>query len=152
MNEQGRVLARKRLPEGVAGIGRLHELIGEQLGEGADDAEVVIGTGTGRRPWVAALVAAGYTVYGVNPLQAARYRERHGVSGDGSDRGDAHMLADMVRTDSHQLRAVAGDSPGAGAVKVVARAQKTLIWERNRQAPAAAAPAAGVLPRRAGGF
>jgi hypothetical protein len=43
------------------------------------------------------------------------------------------MLADMVRTDSHQLRAVAGDSPEAGAVKVVARAHKTLIWERTRQ-------------------
>ena len=39
----------------------------------------------------------------------------------------------MVRTDSHQLRAVAGDSPEAGAVKVVARAHKTMIWERNRQ-------------------
>ena len=133
MNEQGRVLARKRLPEGVAGIARLHELIGEQLGEGAEDAEVVIGTETDRGPWVAALVAAGYTVYGVNPLQASRYRERHGVSGAKSDRGDAHMLTDMVRTDSHQLRAVAGDSPGAGAVKVVARTHKTLIWERTRQ-------------------
>src|SRR5215469_8580709 len=133
MNEQGRVLARKRLPEGVAGMARLHELIGEQLGEDADDAEVIIGTETDRGPWVAALVAAGYTVYGVNPLQASRYRERHGVSGAKSDTGDAHMLADMVRTDSHQLRAVAGDSPGAGAVKVVARAHKTLIWERNRQ-------------------
>ena len=43
------------------------------------------------------------------------------------------MLADMVRTDSHQLRAVAGDSPDAGAVKVVARTHKTLIWERTRQ-------------------
>ena len=133
MNEQGRVLARKRLPEGVAGVARLHELTGEQLGEGADDAEVIIGIETDRGPWVAALVAAGYTVYGVNPLQASRYRERHGVSGAKSDAGDAHMLADMVRTDSHQLRAVAGDSPGAGAVKVVARAHKTLIWERNRQ-------------------
>ena len=30
---------------------------------------------------MAALIAAGYTVYAVNPLQAARYRERHGVSG-----------------------------------------------------------------------
>ena len=28
MNEQGRVLARGRLPEGVAGMARLHELIG----------------------------------------------------------------------------------------------------------------------------
>jgi hypothetical protein len=43
------------------------------------------------------------------------------------------MLTDMVRTDSHQLRVVAGDSPDAGAVKVVARAHKTLIWERTRQ-------------------
>ncbi len=133
MNEQGRVLARRRLAEGVAGMARLHELIGEQLGEDADDAEVIIGTETDRGPWVAALVAAGYTVYGVNPLQASRYRERHGVSGAKSDTGDAHVLTDMVRTDSHQLRAVAGDSPGAGAVKVVARAHKTLIWERTRQ-------------------
>ena len=134
MNERGRVLARARLPEGVAGMARLHELIGEQLGEDAEDAEVVIGTETDRGPWVSALVAAGYTVYGVNPLQASRYRERHGVSGAKSDRGDAHMLTDMVRTDSHQLRAVAGDSPDAEAVKVVARTHKTLIWERTRQA------------------
>ena len=133
MDEQGRVLARRRVPEGVAGMARLHALIGEQLGEDTDDSEVVIGTGTDRGPWVAALVAAGYTVYGVNPLQASRYRERHGVSGAKSDTGDSHMLTDMVRTDSHQLRAVAGDTPEAEAVKVVARAHKTLIWERTRQ-------------------
>jgi hypothetical protein len=48
MDERGRVLARKRLPEGVAGMARLHELTGQQLGEGADDAEVIIGTGTDR--------------------------------------------------------------------------------------------------------
>jgi hypothetical protein len=133
MDTAGRVLARKRLPEGVAGMARLHELTGQHLGEDADSAEVVIGTETDRGPWVAALVAAGYTVYAVNPLQASRYRERHGVSGAKSDTGDAHMLTDMVRTDSHQLRAVAGDTPDAGAVKVVARTHKTLIWERTRQ-------------------
>ena len=133
MDAAGRVLARRRLPEGVAGMARLHELIGQHLGEDAEDPEVVIGIETDRGPWVAALVAAGYVVYAVNPLQASRYRERHGVSGAKSDRGDAHMLTDMVRTDSHQLRAVAGDSPDAGAVKVVARTHKTLIWERTRQ-------------------
>ena len=78
------------------------------------------------------MVAAGYTVYAVNPLQAARYRERHGVSGAKSDKADAHALADMVRTDAHQLRPVAADSPQAEAIKVVARAHKTLIWERTR--------------------
>ena len=123
------------LPEGVAGIARLHALIGEQLGEDADgdDAgQVAIGIETDRGPWVAALVAAGYTVFAVNPLQASRYRERHGVSGAKSDAADAHVLADMVRTDSHQLRPVAGDTALAEAVKVVARTHKTLIWERTR--------------------
>jgi len=133
MDAAGRVLAKRRLPEGVAGMARLHELIGQQLGEDAADAEVVIGIETDRGPWVAALVAAGYTIYGVNPLQASRYRERHGVSGAKSDGADAHMLADMVRTDSHQLRAVAGDSAEAEGLKVLARAHKTLIWERTRQ-------------------
>jgi len=133
MDAAGRVLARRRLPEGVAGMARLHELTGQQLGEDAEDAEVVIGIETDRGPWVAALVAAGYTVYAVNPLQASRYRERHGVSGAKSDGADAHMLADMVRTDSHQLRAVAGGSADAEGIKVLARTHKTLIWERNRQ-------------------
>ena len=132
MNEAGKVLATKRLPEGVAGIARLHAMIGARLGEGADEAEVLIGIETDRGSWVSALVAAGYAVYAVNPLQAARYRERRSVSGAKSDPADAHTLADMVRTDSHQLRQVAVDSPEAEAVKVIARQHKTLIWERTR--------------------
>jgi transposase len=54
------------------------------------------------------------------------------VSGAKSDAGDAHVLADMVRTDSHQLRPVAGDSAEVQAIKVVTRMHKTLIWERTR--------------------
>ncbi|MFJ9371014.1 transposase [Nocardia sp. NPDC101769] len=71
-------------------------------------------------------------MFAVNPLQAARYRERYAVSGAKSDSADAHVLADMVRTDPHQLRAVAADSAPVEALKVVARAHKTLIWERTR--------------------
>jgi hypothetical protein len=132
MDAAGRVLGKARLPEGVAGMARLHELVGRHLGDDPDAAEVVIGIETDRGPWVAALVAAGYTVCAVNPLQASRYRERHGVSGAKSDAGDAHMLTDMVRTDSHQLRAVAGGSADAAGLKVLARTHKTLIWERTR--------------------
>jgi len=133
MDAAGTVLAKRRLPGGVAGMAQLHELIGAHLGEDAADAEVVIGIETDRGPWVAALAAAGYAVFPVNPLQAARYRDRHQVSGAKSDAGDAHVLADMVRTDSHQLRPAAGDSPQAEGVKVLARTHKTLIWERARQ-------------------
>ena len=146
MSEAGRVLGRARLPEGVAGMARLHALVGAHAGEDPDAAEVVVGIETDRGPWVAALVAAGYVVHAVNPLQASRFRERLGVSGAKSDRGDAHMLADMVRTDSHQFRAVAGDSPDAGGLKVLARTHKTLIWERTRQVQRLRAQLLGYFP------
>ena len=120
-------------------------------GEG-DPQKVLVGIETDRGPWVAALVAAGYTVFAVNPRQVARYRERHGMSGAKSDAGDAHALADMVRTDAHQLRSVAGDSALVEGIKVVARAHQTLIWERHAAPAAAARGAARVLPRRAGGL
>ena len=133
MDAEGRALARSRLPEGVAGMTRLHAMIAGLAGDGGlGEVEVLVGIETDRGPWVAALVAAGYEVFAVNPLQAARYRERHAVSGAKSDAGDAHVLADMVRTDAHQLRTVAGDSALAEAVKVVTRMHKTLIWERTR--------------------
>jgi transposase len=131
-DEAGGRLARARLPEGVAGVSRLHELVGAHLGEDAGPEQVAIGIETDRGPWVQALIAAGYRVFAVNPRQVARFRERHGTSGAKSDAGDAHALADMVRTDGHQLRQVAGDSEQAQAVKVAARAHQTLIWERHR--------------------
>jgi transposase len=136
MDASGRVLAKARLPEGVAGMARLHEMIAGRVPQehAAEEVEVLVGIETDRGPWVQALLAAGYRVFGVNPVQAARYRERLSVSGAKSDAADAHMLADMVRADSHQLRPVAGDSAEAEAIKVVARAHKTLIWERTRHA------------------
>jgi transposase len=133
-DESGRVLARARLPEGVAGIAGLHAMIGEQLGEDedSDEATVVVGIETDRGPWVQALIAAGYLVYPINPLQVARFRERYRVSGAKSDPGDAHVLADMVRLDRDRLRPAAADTAPAEAVKVVTRAHKTLLWERTR--------------------
>ena len=131
-DEQGRVLARARLPEGIAGITRLHALIGQFAGPDTEPGEVALGIETDRGLWVTALRAAGYTVYAINPRQVSRYRERHGTSGAKSDKADAHTMAGMVRTDSHQLRPVAGDSAEAEAIKVAARAHQTLIWERSR--------------------
>jgi hypothetical protein len=129
----GRVLAARRLPEGVAGIARLHELVAGHL-DGDDPAQVMLAIETDRGPWVRALVAAGYRVFAVNPKQAARHREVVAVSGKKDDTFDAAALADMVRTRRHQLRAVAADSDEAEAVKVAARAHQKLVWERTRHA------------------
>ncbi|MFJ8967223.1 IS110 family transposase [Lentzea sp. NPDC102401] len=133
MDAGGRRLAKARLPEGVAGMARLHALIAEHSGDAdVEDVRVRVGIETDRGPWVAALVAAGYAVFAVNPLSVARFRDRHQVSGAKSDAGDAHVLADMVRTDAHQLRPIAGDSAEVEGIKVVARVHKTLIWDRTR--------------------
>ena len=71
---------------------------------------------------VASLVAAGYQVYAINPKAVARYRERYGGgSGAKSDPGDAKVLADLVRTDRHNHRQVAGDSELVQAIKVLAQ-------------------------------
>ncbi|MFF3519034.1 IS110 family transposase [Streptomyces sp. NPDC002573] len=128
----GRRLATARLPEGVEGIAKLHALVARHGGGELEAGRVMVGIETDRGPWVQALIAAGYRVYGINPRQATRFKERYGTSGAKSDRGDAHALADMVRIDGSQLRPVAGDSDQAQAIRVVARAHQTLIWERTR--------------------
>jgi transposase len=71
-------------------------------------------------------------VFAINPMSVARFRDRHRVSGAKSDPSDAHVLADVVRTEAHQLRQVAGDSAEVEAIKALTRTHKTLIWERTR--------------------
>jgi hypothetical protein len=98
MDETGARLASRRLPEGLVGIGELHQLLARHVEE---PDQVVIGIETDRGLWVSALSAA-------------------------------ELLADLVRTDRHNHRLVAGDSVDAEAVKVLARAHQNLIWTRNR--------------------
>jgi hypothetical protein len=129
-DEDGKRLAGGRLPEGVEGIARFHEMVGAHAKE---PEHVVIGMETDRGLFVSALVAAGYLVYAVNPMSTSRYRDRHSTSGAKSDPGDAKVLADMVRTDRHNHRPVAGDSEMAEAIKVLARAHQSMIWSRGRQ-------------------
>ena len=132
-DEAGRLLVRKRLAEGLAGVTLLHELIAEHLDPSGEPDQVLVGIETDRGPWVQALLATGYLVYAINSLQVARYRERHSTLGAKSDPGDAHLLAEIVRLDRAHHRRIAGDSEIAEHVKVAARAHQTMIWSRVRQ-------------------
>jgi transposase len=131
MDEAGQRLASRRLPEGLVGIRGLHELVAAHAEE---PSQVMVGIETDRGLWVSALAAAGYQVWAINPMAAARYRDRHHVSGAKSDAGDAKLLADLVRTDRHNHRQIAGDSADAEAIKVLARTHQSLIWARTRHA------------------
>ena len=131
-DSEGRVLVRRRLVEGVDGLAELHGLVAGHLGEDEEPDRVLVGIETDRGPWPQALIAAGYTVYPINPRQVARYRERHSTSGGKSDPRDAHVLAEIVRLDRAHHRPAAGDSEVGEAVKIAARAHQTMIWARQR--------------------
>ena len=139
VDDQGRRVTQRRLPEGLEGMSRLHGLIAAampaqwaQLEAGEAASRVKIGIETERGPWVAALVAAGYEVFAINPLSVARYRERHSTSGAKSDAADAHLLAEIVRLDRAHHRPVAVDSEAGEAIKLVTRSHQRMIWERTR--------------------
>ena len=139
VDDTGRVRTRRRLPEGLEDVTRLHALVAEQMPEdwadldpGQAAARVKVGNETDRGPWVGALVAAGYEVFPINPLSVARYRERHSTSGAKSDAADAHLLAEIVRLDRAHHRPVAGDTDEGEAIKLTTRTHQSLIWDRTR--------------------
>ena len=131
MGPEGLVYAKRRVTDSVAGIGELHALVAEH--DDQEDESVVVGIEIDRGLLVGSLVAAGYQVFAINPLSVARYRDRHATSGAKSDRGDAKVLADLVRTDRQNHRPVAGDSELVEGVKLLARAHQNAIWSRQRQ-------------------
>jgi Transposase len=76
VDDQGRRLVRRWLPEGVEGIAGLHALIAASApGEWADldpagaASHVKVGIETDRGPWVQALIAAGYEVFTITRCQ-----------------------------------------------------------------------------------
>ena len=97
MDDNGARLASRRPPEGLVGIGELHELL---AGHAQEPGQVVVGIETDRGLWVSALSAAGYQVYAINPLAAARYRDRHG---DGRPRAAIHFCT-RIEEHSHTFR------------------------------------------------
>ena len=128
MDAEGEQLASIRIPEGLEGVVRLHEVLADHADE---PHEVVVGIETDRGLLVRALLAAGYEVVAVNPMSVDRYRDRHRTSGAKSD---ARVLADLVRTDRQRHRAVAGDSELAETIKLLARTHQNFVWERRRHA------------------
>jgi Transposase len=130
LDEAGDVLGRKKIPDSLIGVRELHELLAPYAEE---PDEVIVGIEKDRGLIVTAMLGANYHVYALNPMSVARYRERHVTSGSKSDPGDAKVLADVVRTDRHNHREVAGDSEGADAIKVLARAHQSAIWSRQRE-------------------
>jgi hypothetical protein len=129
VDRDGKLLARRRISDDAAGLAQLLALLAEH-GDTPDDP-IPVAIETPRGLLTACLRAAGRPVYPINPMAAARYRDRHTVSGGKSDHGDSVVLAGVLRTDLHAHRPLPADSELAQAIAVLARAQQDAVWDRT---------------------
>jgi len=81
-------------------------------------------------PVVDALLGAGLEVVVVSSRSVKALRERYGTSGNKSDRSDAFVLADCLRTDGHRWRSLEPDSPATVTLRGHVRARKDLVETR----------------------
>ncbi|MFC8723177.1 IS110 family transposase, partial [Kitasatospora sp. NPDC057198] len=132
VDDMGRLLAKRRITDDAAGYRLLLDLLAEH-GDSPEEP-IPVAIETSRSLLVAVLRTGIRKVYAINPLAAARYRDRHGVSRKKSDPGDALVLANILRTDMPMHRPLPADTEQARAITVLARAQQDAVW--NRQQPA----------------
>ena len=109
VDDVGTTVAKRRIDTGLAGFTTLMALIAEHTDE---PESVAVAIETDKNLIVAALQAAGLTVYAINPRAVARYRERSAQAGGKSDPGDAIVLANILRTDLAGASGVAAHQRG----------------------------------------
>ncbi|MFB7509828.1 IS110 family transposase [Streptomyces broussonetiae] len=132
VNDTGQLLAKRHITDDAAGYQLLLELLAEHGDTEEDPIPVAIETSRGLL--VAVLRTGKRKVFAINPMAAARYRDRHSVSRKKSDPGDALVLANILRTDMHAHRPLPDDSDLGRAIAVLARAQQDSLWNRQQLA------------------
>jgi transposase len=130
VDDTGQLLAKRHITDDAAGYRLLLDLLAEH-GDTAEDP-IPVAIETSRGLLVAVLRTGRRKVFAINPMAAARYRDRHSVSRKKSDPGDALVLANILRTDMHAHRPLPDDSDLAKAVAVLARAQQDATWNRQQ--------------------
>lgn len=78
VDDAGALLAKTRVSDDPVGFTQLLGLLGEYAA--ASDEPIVVAIETAKGLLVASLRAAGFGVYAINPLAAARYRDRYSPS------------------------------------------------------------------------
>ncbi|MFD9825790.1 IS110 family RNA-guided transposase [Streptomyces violascens] len=132
VDDTGTLVAKRHITDDAAGYKILLDLLAEHGDTKENPIPVAIETSRGLL--VAVLRTGARKVYAINPMAAARYRDRHSVSRKKSDPGDALVLANILRTDMHAHRPLPEDSELGRAIAVLARAQQDALWNRQQLA------------------
>lgn len=123
VDDGGRVLVECDVANTAAGLAELCRRL-----KVAGTARVAIERPDG--PVVDALLDAGLEVVVVSSRSVKSLRQRYGTSGNKSDRSDAYVLADCLRTDGHRWRSLEPDSPATVTLRGHVRARKDLVETR----------------------
>ncbi|KPI01966.1 transposase IS111A/IS1328/IS1533 [Actinobacteria bacterium OK006] len=130
VDDTGQLVAKRHITDDASGYKILLDLLAEH-GD-SEENPIPVAIETSRGLLVAVLRTGTRKVFAINPLAAARYRDRHAVSRKKSDPGDALVLANILRTDMHAHRPLPDDSELARAIAVLARAQQDATWNRQQ--------------------
>jgi transposase len=76
------------------------------------------------------LVSAGHPVVPVHPNVVKACRPRYRAAGGKNDRGDAYLLADVLRTDGHRFRSLTPQSDAIKALRALVRSRDDLVAAR----------------------
>ena len=124
--EGGAVIDRFEARHDAAG---LREML-RRLARRAPPAELAVAMERPSGLIVDALVAAGHPVVPIHPNAVKASRPRYRASGAKDDRGDAYLLADLLRTDGHRFRPLASPSDAVRALRALTRGRDDLVATR----------------------
>jgi transposase len=79
---------------------------------------------------VDSLIEAGHPIVPIHPNVVKACRPRYRAAPGKSDPGDAHMLADILRTDGHRFRALIPTADAIRALQALVRGRDDLVSER----------------------
>jgi transposase len=127
LDDEGRAVTHLRVPESPEGVEEILAALRalNPTSHRFSRRQVPVAIEDGSRLLVAELRRRRQPVVIIPPAVTARYRGRHAAAVSKSDRGDAALLADIVRQNPARRRTMPATSDQAAAIAVLARAQAT---------------------------
>lgn len=123
INAQGRILCHFSVPHTAEG---LTELVRKLRRYGTLAVAIERPSGL----LVDTLLEAGFPVVPIHPNQLQATRGRYSAAHAKSDRDDAYLLADLLRTDGHRFRALQSPSDQTRALRAAVRTRDDLVDTR----------------------
>lgn len=126
IDERGSIVERLNVEHTAEGLSGLLRLLKRLTADGAISIAIERPSGL----VVDTLIDAGQIVVPIHPNVVKASRPRYGSAGAKSDRGDAYLLADLLRTDGHRFRPLQPSSDELRALRSKSRTRDDLVATR----------------------